>query len=81
MGYYNYHAEAKKLILSGRLTGYKFVDEYNGISPALVLYFDGHRPMPIRNYRWADYIPLLEILCDKIKDYNDCQSEIKQKHN
>ena len=66
--YYNYHAQIKKLILSGRLTGYKFVDDYNGIRPALVLYFDGHRPMPIRSYRWPEYIELLMMYCDKIQE-------------
>ncbi len=66
--YYNYHAQIKKLILSGRLTGYKFVDDYNGIRPALVLYFDGHRPMPIRSYRWAEYTELLMMYCDKIQE-------------
>ena len=47
------------MILEGKLTGYKFMDEYNGISPALVLYFEGHRPMPIRDYMWSRYIPYL----------------------
>ena len=66
--YYNYHAQIKKLILSGRLTGYKFVDDYNGIRPALVLYFDDHRPMPIRSYRWEEYTELLMMYCDKIQE-------------
>ena len=56
---YNYHAMVRKLILEGRLVGYEFVDDYNGISPALVLYFDGHRPMPIRDYMWEKYLPYL----------------------
>lgn len=57
--YYNYHAQIKKLILEGRLNGYQFVDDYNGIKPALVLYFDRHKPMPVRYYRWEMYIPYL----------------------
>jgi len=57
--YYNYHAQIKKMILEGRLIGYKFEDEYNGIKPALVLYFDNHKPMPVRDYRWEEYIPYL----------------------
>ena len=57
--YFNYHAKAKRLILEGRLVGYKFMDEYNGISPALVLFFDGAKPMPIRDYRWQEYLPFL----------------------
>ncbi len=59
MGYYNYHAIAKRLILEGELTGYQFVDDYHGISPALVLYFKHHTPIPIRSYRWEEYLPLL----------------------
>ncbi len=66
MSYYNYHAEIKKLIMSGRLVGYRFVDNYNGIKPALVLYFSNHRPMPIRSYRWEEYIPYLIMYSDKI---------------
>jgi len=65
--YFNYHAKVRKLILEGKLTGYKFVDEYNGISPALVLYFEGEKPMPIRKHRWEEYLPVIMNLCDKIK--------------
>lgn len=57
--YYNYHAMVKKLILEGRLKGYEFVDDYNGIRPALVLYFEGHKPMPIQHYMWEKYLPYL----------------------
>ena len=57
--YYNYHAQIKKLILEGRLKGYEFMDDYNGIKPALVLYFENHRPMPIREYMWENYISYL----------------------
>ena len=31
MGYFNYHAQAKRLIKSGKLVDYRFVTEYNGI--------------------------------------------------
>lgn len=60
--YFNYHAKVKRLILQGELLGYEFLDEYNGISPALVLYFKHSPPMPIRSYRWEEYVPLLEML-------------------
>lgn len=53
--YYNYHARAKELISSGHLIKTEIVDDWNGIAPALVLYFDNHRPMPIRQYRWDEY--------------------------
>ena len=66
MSYFNYHAKVKKMILEGKLTGYEFVDEYNGISPALVLYFSNTKPMPIRKYRWEEYLPFLYAKCDKI---------------
>ena len=65
--YFNYHAKVKKLILEGKLISYQFVDDYNGIRPALVLYFDGEKPMPIREHRWEEYIPILIKLCDEIK--------------
>lgn len=57
--YFNYHAKVKKLIFEGKLIGYEFLDEYNGISPALLLYFSDHRPMPIRDYMWEEYLPFL----------------------
>ncbi|MFQ0993215.1 thermostable hemolysin delta-VPH [Gilliamella apicola] len=59
MSYFNYHAKAKRLIKDGHLVGYEFVDNWNGIKPALVLYFDEANPMPIREYRWQEYLPLL----------------------
>ncbi len=63
MGYYNYHAIAKKLIKENKLIGYYFTDKYNNISPALVLVFNDskHHLMPIRQYRWEEYKKLLDI--------------------
>lgn len=57
--YYNYHAQAKRLIQEGHLTHYVIVDRWNHIAPALVLYFDNHRPMPIREERWSEYLRLM----------------------
>ena len=54
--YYNYHAKAKQLIVDGHLLKMEIVDKWNNIAPALVLYFDNHKPMPIREYRWNEYI-------------------------
>ena len=54
--YYNYHAQAQKLILEGHLVNYVIVDQWGSIKPALVLFFDNHRPMPIRSYRWDEYM-------------------------
>ena len=59
MGYFNYHAKAKNLIKEGLLVRYEFVDNWNGIKPALVLYFKNANPMPIREYRWQEYLPLI----------------------
>lgn len=57
--YFNYHAKVKKLILEGKLEGYEFLDEYNGISPVLLLHFEGSRSMPIRDYMWEEYLPYI----------------------
>jgi len=59
MAYYNYHARAKRLIKEGHLIKAEITKKHNSISPALVLYFDNHNPMPIRDYRWNEYIFLL----------------------
>lgn len=58
--YYNYHAKIKKLIEMGELERYEVVENYNGISPALVLFFKNHRPMPVRIYRFEEYFELFE---------------------
>ena len=62
MGYYNYHATAKRLIREGKLIKFYFVEMHNKISPALVLIFNDtkHRVMPIRFNRWHEYMDLLE---------------------
>ena len=51
--YYNYHAVAKRLIREGHLVGYERTER--GGEQVLVLYFDCHRPMPIRVCRIAEY--------------------------
>lgn len=57
--YFNYHAKAKKLIAQNRLTDCAFVDKWNDVQPALVLFFDNAAPMPIRQHRWQEYLPLI----------------------
>ena len=59
MPYFNYHAMVKSLIKDGHLQRFEIVPKWGAISPALVLYFDNNRPMPIREYRWDEYFPLL----------------------
>ena len=58
--YFNYHAKAKQLIKEGHLTDYEIVERWNCVVPALVLYFDNHKPMPIRQYRWEEYWDILD---------------------
>lgn len=58
--YYNYHAKAKKLIAEGHLVNYEIVPRWKAIVPAMVLYFDNHKPMPIRKYRWDEYWEILD---------------------
>ena len=62
MSYFNYHAKAKKLIKEGHLIDFKIVDNHNNIKPALVLYFDNHIPIPIREYRFEEYFDILNNL-------------------
>lgn len=55
MAYFNYHAKVKKLVEAGELKKAVFVEKYKNISPALVLIFKNHAPMPIREYRFKEY--------------------------
>lgn len=71
MPYYNYHAIAKKLIENNHLIAVSIFPEYKNIRPAMVLYFDNHRPIPIREYMWYDYL-------DKI---HNKKIEIINEHN
>lgn len=58
--YYNYHARAKNLILTHHCIGASIFSNYHHIYPALVLYFDNHKPIPIREYRWNEYLDMLK---------------------
>ena len=60
MSYYNYHGVAKKLIACGHCTHAIIKRKHNSISPALVLYFDNHKPMPIREKCFNEYLTLLK---------------------
>lgn len=70
MTYYNYHAKVKNLIKSKHLIGVTIFKKYHHISPALVFYFDNHKPMPIREYKWREYLDILKELNLKI-NYED----------
>jgi len=60
MTYFNYHAKAKNLIKSGHCMSVSIFKSYHHIKPAMVLYFDNNFPMPIREYMWHEYLPLIE---------------------
>lgn len=62
MSYYNYHGICKKLIKSNHFIGVTLFKRYKHISPALVFYFDNHKPMPIREYKFREYYELLDKL-------------------
>ncbi len=62
MSYFNYHAKAKNLIKAGNLIKYEVVEKWNSISPALVLYFENNKPMPIRQEKWEEYFELINSL-------------------
>lgn len=58
--YFNYHSKVKKTIQEDIITKIEIVDNYNGISPAMVIYFKNHKPMPIREHMWDVYIKYLQ---------------------
>ena len=57
--YYNYHACAKRLIREGHLIAIERKEKWGKISPAFLLIFDNHKPMPIREERIAEYVRLI----------------------
>ena len=60
MTYFNYHAKAKHLINSGHCMSVSVFNNYHNIKPAMVFYFDNNIPMPIRDYMWKEYLPLIK---------------------
>lgn len=62
MTYFNYHAKIKRLISQGEFVRFEIVDNYNGIKPAMILYFKNNRPMPVREYRFDEYLQIFENL-------------------
>lgn len=71
MTYYNYHATIKRLIKEGKLISYHYENNYNGISPALILIFNDsrHPVMPVREHRFNEYEKILpkELLNKKTR--------------
>lgn len=62
IAYFNYHAKAKNLIETGHLMRFEIVPKWGNIEPALVLYFDNNRPMPIREHKFDEYMDILSKL-------------------
>lgn len=60
MTYFNYHAKAKNLLKNGHCIAVTIFKEYHHIRPALVMYFENSKPIPIREYMWSDYLPLIK---------------------
>lgn len=60
MAYFSYHGKIRKLVKGGELEKVVFVERYKQISPALVLFFKTHAPMPVRKHRFEEYKEFLE---------------------
>lgn len=83
MAYFNYHAKAQNLIKSGHCVKSEIVDKYKDITPALILYFDNHIPMPIRPHKFYYYFQLLNdnnVVIENIWAAMDGEALIKQFH-
>lgn len=58
--YFNYHANVKKKIAQVGVEKFEFVQEYNNISPALLIYFKDGSVMPIREHKFLEYVALFD---------------------
>lgn len=58
--YFNYHAMVKKKIVQVGVEKFEFVQEYNNISPALLIYFKDGSVMPIREHKFLEYVALID---------------------
>lgn len=58
---YPYHNKIKQRINNGELNNFEFKDEYKGIKPVLLLYFNTEPKIrPIRKHRFDEYLKLLK---------------------
>ena len=69
--YYNYHMQIKKRLKQGKLKKFELVEKWNDISPALVLYFDDNKKMPVREEYFNEYLELISTLYDNIENNLD----------
>lgn len=67
--YFNYHAKIKKLITENHLIDVLYAANFNNISPAIIFFFDNHKPMPIREYRFKEYLDFLAVASKNNKQY------------
>ena len=63
--YFNYHSKVKQIIDEDIITKIEIVDNWNGIAPAMVIHFKNHKPMPIREHKWDEYIQYIKSLNTK----------------
>ncbi len=66
--YFNYHAKIKQLIKDKKCLEVRLLPKYNLIRPAMVFYFSTHRPMPVREYRWLEYLQIIQLYNLKLID-------------
>ena len=65
---YPYHNKIKQRIKNNELSSYEYVNEYNSISPCLLLYFSTEpKVRPIRKHRFEEYETLLN---EQLKNNN-----------
>lgn len=50
----------KKKIAQVGVEKFEFVQEYNNISPALLIYFKDGSVMPIREHKFLEYVALID---------------------
>ncbi|MBQ3494329.1 MAG: thermostable hemolysin delta-VPH [Clostridia bacterium] len=62
MGYFNYHSKIQKKINNGEFEYFEIVDEYNGISPCMLLHFSDGKIMPIREHMFDEYLKIISKL-------------------
>ena len=62
VSYFSYHKKIQSRIKKGELVRFEFVDDYNGISPCLLLYFCDGTKYPIRDHMFDEYVKILGIL-------------------
>jgi hypothetical protein len=73
---YPYHNKIKQRIKNGELTKFEFVEEYNKISPCLLLYFSTEPYVkPVREHRFAEY---KLILPKGLGKFNPPKAKIKK---